>query len=160
MANMAQAVAVNGSLSSFKTASTGVPQGSVLGPLLFFIFINDLPSSLCRTLSNIYADDTVISACGSSIEQVKSDLQTDVDNIVQWFSDNKLTVSISKTNCMLSTTDRRITNGDIEFDISINGTNLVRIKSIKYIGLYIDATFPWAEDISKLCCKIASKIVK
>ena len=74
-----QSVFVNGSSSSFNDINVGVPQGSVLGPLLFLVFINDLPCCLTNTFLNIYADDTVIHACGSDINNVQQLLQRDVD---------------------------------------------------------------------------------
>ena len=80
----------NGSPSSFNDINVGVPQGSVLGPLLFLVFINDLPCCLTNTFLNIYADDTVIHACGSDINNVQQLLQRDVDIVSQWFFHNKL----------------------------------------------------------------------
>ena len=62
------------------------PQCSVLDPLIFLIFIDDLPTCLTQTSINIYADDSVSNAADSTLEQVEAVLQTDVDNIVKWFN--------------------------------------------------------------------------
>ena len=96
-----QSVFVNGSSSSFKDINVGVPQGSVLGPLLFLVFINDLPCCLNNTFLNIYADDTVIHACGSDINNVQQLLQRDVDIVSQCFFHNKQLVNELKTHCMI-----------------------------------------------------------
>ena len=73
-----QTVRVNGILSPTKPVSLGVPQGSVLGPLLFLIFINDLPTSLLNTEHNMFADDSMIYAQGTDTREVQSLLQCDI----------------------------------------------------------------------------------
>ena len=80
-----QAVSVNGDMSEFDKVLTGVPQGSVLGPIVLLIFINDLPSCLSCTACNIYADDTEIHPCGNTVDEVHRSLQIDVDRLSDWF---------------------------------------------------------------------------
>ena len=78
--NRTQAVKIDGNISSFNNLTVGVPQGSVLGPLIFLVFINDLPTGPTQTSINIYADDSVINAADSTLKRIKAILQTDVDN--------------------------------------------------------------------------------
>ena len=99
-------------MSTFDNVLTGVPQASVLGPILFLIFINDLPSCLSCTACNIYADYIEIPACGNTVDEVCRSLQIDFDKLSDWFYKNELTVNISKTSSMLLSSNRLITEHD------------------------------------------------
>ena len=148
-----QAVIVNGSLSNCANVSIGVPQGSVLGPLLFLIFINDLPKCLTRTASNIFADDTVIQAGDSSLAEVRQLglLQPDIASLADWFSINKLIVSETKCYSMLATCNRLLL--DEYLDVTINDINVNQVNSGRYLGLYPDSMLNWSDHIENLCKK-------
>ncbi len=106
LSSRTQAVASNGSMSELKPMYTGVPQGSVLGPILFLIFINDLPDCLLCTACNIYADDTELHCCGNTITEVEETLQHDVHNLGKWFHDNRLVPNGAKSYSMLTSSNR------------------------------------------------------
>ena len=80
----------------------GVPKGSILGPLLFVIYINDLPSILECCYASLYADDTVIYCYGSSSQELSDKLNRDLLAVAKWLNDQKLTLNLEKTKCMLS----------------------------------------------------------
>ena len=151
-----QTVSINGATSQSKPMSTGVPQGSVLGPMLFLIFINDLPTSLSCTASNIYADDTAIHACGRCIDDVNTLLQHDVRNITRWFRDNKLVVNFVKTFCMLTSCNPNISPNELH--VTIGDVEIEPVESIKYLGIFPDTMLSWDNHITNLCKKIAPKI--
>ena len=73
-----QTVKFDGSLSAWGSVRVGVPQGSILGPLLFSIFVNDLPSVVDHAQINMYADDTKLHCCGEDLQCVQNDLQSDL----------------------------------------------------------------------------------
>lgn len=156
LSGRSQTVAINGCMSEFKEILTGVPQGSVLGPFLFLIFINDLPDCLHRTASNMYADDTEIHASGETITEVNSILQQDVDNIAMWFYNNKLVVNSSKSYCMLVSSNRNVVSDAL--DIYVHGAKIEQVQSIRYLGLHPDSMLSWSVHIMKLCNKIAPKV--
>ena len=97
----AQVVTINGKMSNTKLIDKGVPQGSILGPLLFTIFINDFPSCLSNAFCNIFADDTMIGVSDKSITKIQQLLQNAVNEANKWFGQNKLTLNINKCNVII-----------------------------------------------------------
>ena len=95
-----QSVSVNGTYSDTSDLLLGVPQGYVLGPLLFIVFINDLPSVVHRCKIVFYADDTALFFAGRNIQTIQSALQEDLNAMGEWFSLNRLLVNCDKTNVM------------------------------------------------------------
>lgn len=99
-----QCVVFNGAFSQFMIMEKGVPQGSCLGPLLFSIFINDLPQMCSDSQILLYADDTVIYSSKRDINSIQSSLQLYFNTIQKWFSDNGLILNKSKSYSMLFST--------------------------------------------------------
>ena len=91
-----QCVFANNIVSSMANITNGVPQGSVLGPLLFLVYINDLGSVLKNTNHFLYADDTVIYCSGKNQDTIKNQLQQDLDKFGKWCKGNKLTMNTKK----------------------------------------------------------------
>lgn len=149
-------MAINGYTIQFRSISTGVLQGSVLGPLLFLVFIHDLPECLKCTASNIYADDTEIHSCGNTIPEVSSRLQQDVSNVVKWLKDNKLVLNGDKSFCMLTSSNRNIVNE--ELDVCIDGVRIEQVHGLKYLGTHPDSMMSWSSHIAKLGNKRAPKV--
>ena len=96
-----QVCVVDGYTSSAKEIVCGVPQGSILGPLMFLLYINDLPECLINTTPGMYADDTQIYASSASFSELISKLNQDLENIVKWLSHNKLQLHTKKTETNL-----------------------------------------------------------
>ena len=95
-------MALNGKFSSWKNTNSGVPQGSVLGPLLFLIFINDLSSKLEYCDINLFADDTVLLyGYGNKIDDGSIKVNMDLNNIFDWSQDWLVNFSAPKTKCMV-----------------------------------------------------------
>ena len=94
---------VNGTLSSQKLITCGVPQGSILGPLLFLICLNDLPilNGLQYSSARMFADDTTLTASGKSISELQVTINHDLANVKQWLSANKLSLNLIKTEYLL-----------------------------------------------------------
>ena len=95
-----QCVAIGKARSSLKPISSGVPQGSILGPLLLIIFMNNLPVVVSSCDIQLYADDTVAYCHGKTADEVKQKLTVGFQTVVQWFQQNRLTVNIKKTHIM------------------------------------------------------------
>jgi hypothetical protein len=156
LADRTQAVRFQNQLSDLKSISTGVPQGSVLGPILFLIFINDLPSCLRNSSCSLFADDTEIHCCGSTIEEVERLLQQDVDNITEWFRRNRLTVNSTKSFSMIFSSNKTVNNTGLRITIA---SNPIACKpSARYLGIYPDSNFSWIDHISELCKNVSPKV--
>ena len=92
---------LNGVASEWGSVTNGVPQGSILGPLMFIIFINDLPDVVEHCTVNLYADDTAIYASDEDPGTVGSELEQDLQQVANWISTNGLRMKISKTQLMV-----------------------------------------------------------
>ena len=97
LANRAQLCSVNGVLSGPKPISCGIPQGSILGPLLFLIYINDLPRSLEYSSPRMFADDITLTVSAKSIQEVEGAINHDLANVKRWPCSNKLSLNLVKT---------------------------------------------------------------
>ena len=120
-----QSVVVNGLTSDPQSICFGVPQGSLIGPLLFIIYINGLPSivSLCKI--QLYADDTLLYASSSSVTDIEFMLSEDLKHIIEWLNDNFLYLNYSKTKIMLTGTHQRLALVD-NFTVKAKDTVLSR----------------------------------
>ena len=140
----------------------GVPQGSSLGPLLFLIYINDLPNCLSHTTARMFADDTSISYASDSAEELQNVINTELKGLNDWLTTNKLSLYIVKTEFMVVGSRQRIKTLNIELDIEINGNMVNQVTSVKSLGVHLDNHLMWSEHtyIYKLCKKIAIRALK
>ena len=113
--------------SHVETIKCGVPQGSVLGPLLFIIYTNDLPGCLNLTKSILFADDTTIYLSSNNISYLYTTMNGELLKLTDWFRANKLSLNISKTNYILFTYQNRqvVTNIDLQLFRHINRKNKI-----------------------------------
>ena len=101
LTNRSQKCKMNGFVSSERPIQCGVPQGSILGPLLFLLYINDLPECLNITKPRLFADDTNLTASGDSMTDVENTVNSDLENLRNWLIANKLSLNVAKTEFML-----------------------------------------------------------
>ena len=159
LTNRKQQVAINNCKSDFKQISYGVPQGSILGPLLFLLFINDLPLYTSNVFTDLYADDTTLYDVQNSMEQIENNLQSSLNNLQIWCRSNGMILNSSKTKVMLVTTyqkRQRLTND--QFDLTYNKESLNMISNDKILGVFVDNNLTWSNHIKHLTKKIASSI--
>ena len=112
----------------------GVHQGSNLGPLLFLLYINDLPNCLKETQASMFADDTNLSCHGKSSSKVENMINTDLKNVHKWLIAKKLTLNEEKTECMLVGSRQRLQQSLNNSVIVIGNHIIQQVPVRKYLG--------------------------
>ena len=129
-----QFVSIGESNSDLLNVSCGVPQGSVLGPKLFILYVNDLCNISDRAKCFLFADDTNLLCSDTNIYQLFATVVASVlDNMCTWFAVNKLSLNVSKTCYMLFRS-----NVQIDLDLYINGARIETVEVVKFLGVIID----------------------
>ena len=156
LSNRKQYVSVNGHSSDLLDITCGVPQGSVLGPLLFLLYINDLPN-ISKVLNfYLFADDTNIYYESETLHELENTINKELNKLYLWLNVNRLSLNIDKTNYIIfhpynKPIKQRIT-------IKINKKAINEKDSIKYLGVLIDSTLSWKYHISNISKKISRSI--
>lgn len=155
--NRMQRVRYQNVLSDPNLIQTGVPQGSILGPLLFIVFINDmaLVTRNCNML--IYADDTVLFCSSKDSDEISKVLEENMELIDTWLSENILFLNKKKTECMLFGTSVRLSRVQ-NFSVSIKGSILNRVTEYMYLGIVIDEVLSWKEHVHHMLSKAGKRI--
>ena len=157
--NRKQCCKVNGHVSSMESIKYGAPQGSCLGPLLFLIYINDLPLSLKFGEVNMYADDTSISYSSDSVTNINDSVNEDLDHLKNWLEGNKLSLNVAKTQSMLIGSRSRLKkigmSENPEPALKIGEEPISMVKHTKYLGVQIDQHLLWDEHLSIITKKIS-----
>ena len=156
LSNRSQSVKYGQSVSYKLPVTMGVPQGSILGPLLFILYINDMPSLLQNAKPVIFADDTTLFVSARNVESAFGLLKQDVDRLMKWFTVNKLSLNLKKTNYMLFTTNSSIRQSSLQF--RINDTLIDRVQSCKFLGVHIDEKLSWSDHVDHVCHKLRKSI--
>ena len=150
--NRKQFVTINGFKSSLKTISFGVPQGSVLGPLLFLIYINDLNLSVKNSTVHHFADDTNLLYINKSLKLICKKVNYDLKGITDWLNANRISLNVNKTEFVIFRSPRKPI--DSEINIKLNGKHLYPSTHIKYLGVLIDEHLSWKPHIDELIKKL------
>lgn len=140
--------------SSPNRISYGVPQGSVLGPLLFIIFVNDLPSYSNFNIT-MYADDTNILTSNSSINKLSDYINSSLDKVIRWFTANKLILNLSKTNVMVFPHLIKLNIPEIKL---MHKYTITPSSTCSLLGIELDDKFSWSSHIDKLAKKLRKTI--
>ena len=154
--NRFQFVKINRSVSSKESVKTGVPQGSVLGPLLFILYINDLPLHLNNELTNnLFADDSSMHASSKSIDHLNSSLQNGLNDANTWCSKNSMSIHPEKTKSMIVTTRQKHKRAPLQLSLSLGNKKIQQVVEHKVLGVTLDANLNWHAHIDLLVKRLS-----
>ena len=143
LTNRKQTVSVDGVKASLRNINTGVPQGSILEPLLFIVYMNDLVNLNTGGQFFLYADDTVVFFRHTNIEKLQTIVDEASPKIADWLKANSLTLNTSKTVAQLHTKRK----GDLKFQVGVNGKAIKQVETVKYLGVLIDSDMKFTSPI-------------
>ena len=144
---------INGSASITQSISIGVPQGSVLGPLFFLLYINDIINCLSHSKPTLFADDTSLLLHDKNLKTVIELAENDLKNTYDWLVANQLSLSWEKTNFIIFHSPKK--KIDNVTDLKVYENSIKRVKSVKYLGMCIDEELKWDEHVNNLCSTLS-----
>ena len=130
---------IKNSFSTERLIKCGVPQDSILGPLFFLLYINDLPQCLNKTKPRLFADDTNLTASGDSITDLETAVNSDLENLRKWLIANKLSLNVAKTEFMLIGSKTMIKkNSHSRLNVFIENKQIKQVSECKTLGVIVD----------------------
>ncbi len=148
----------NGNISSdFAHVIAGVPQGSILGPTLFLLFINDLPLVVEHCSTDMFADDTTIHTSGTDPTNNNINLQADLNSIATWCEQHKMVINSNKTTSMSIGTRQKLSTVP-NLSLSLGQSQLENVTCQKLLGLNIDQNLLWTQHVDYVCSNISSRV--
>jgi hypothetical protein len=155
LANRSQYSFINDCKSSTLEVKCGVPQGSILGPLLFLIYINDLPNFSSQITSILFADDSNLFLDGPELPALETKINSELPKLVAWLQANRLSLNIGKTHTMVFS-PKKTQSSNVR--IIINGIVLETVTKTKFLGLILDNKLSWKNHALYLSNKMSKSI--
>ncbi len=152
-----QRVCINGELSEARQIDLGVPQGSILGPLLFNVYVNSLPTCIKKCRMILYADDAVLIYAASTPEGLQDAFVHDFKLMCDWYTVNRLSLNVKKTKMMLAGS-RTMLSTFQHFEFKLDGELVSRVAEFKYLGIMLDEKWNWKSHISNLSRKLGHRL--
>ena len=155
--NRKQFVEFNNVKSSYQTVKCGIPQGSILGPLLFIMYINDISNSSNLLNFILFADDTNIFYSSKDLSNAKNTLHHELEKVIDWLIANQLSLNLKKTNYIIFKPRQKKLNYH-DFSLKVKNSTIERKSNTKFLGVIIDEHLSWKEHINTVAGKISKSI--
>ena len=153
-----QLVQFKGKMSDTRSVTHGVPQGSILGPLLFILFMNDLPLYVSSEF-DMYADDSTLHAAAKTVEELEDILNQDLAHVKQWCKQNRMVANIDKTKAMIITTYQKAAKlPRCTLNVLYDNVPLENVDNEKLLGVIVDKHLTWKHHVDKTCKSISKSI--
>ena len=153
LSNRQQCVKLDGKKSSLLDISCGVAQGSILGPLLFLIYINDMKNSVKHSILHHFADDTNLLCSDKDEKNLRKKMNEDLKLISVLLCANRLSLNVDKTEFIVFRPPRKKIEN--RFTLKLNRTTIYESTKIKYLGLILDQTLSWRHHVFELRKKLS-----
>ena len=153
LTNRTQKTKVNDCISEEIEITYGVPQGSILGPLLFLVYINDMHEAVTHSLIHHFADDTNILYCNKSLKKINKYINHDLSQIVQWLRANRISLNANKTELIIFRPKNKNITKQLNFRIS--GQKINTVNKTKYLGIYLDQHLTWNFQLNQIKTKLS-----
>ena len=157
LSNRKQRVYANNTYSDYQSITQGVPQGSVLGPLFYIVYANDLAKIVKHCRLAMYADDTVLYTSHKDFDVSVRDLQEDIDSLALWCRTNGITANTDKTKVMVFGSKCSLAKLP-NFEIKFGNVPLQTVSSYKYLGLTLDSQLNYNLHVSKIISSVTGKL--
>ena len=144
LSNRQQYVSFNGNDSQPQVIKCGVPQGSILGPLLFLLYVNDIANVSSVLFMILFADDTNVFVQGKNINKMFNTMNGELQKLAEWMCINKLSLNVKKTEYIMFSLKRISVS---EKQIVLNGIPIERVKMFKFLGGLIDEHLTWDQHV-------------
>ena len=158
-----QFISLGKTTSEQLTVKQGVPQGSILGPVLFLLLVNDMPLHVQKSTMDIYADDTTLSSSSNwkTIQSLNQALSLDLCKVERWASENKMYMNMQKTKALLVAGKRlrkRIVQDSGKLEVKTDNAEIVNVKNHKLLGMIIDEDLTYEAHVDELCNKLSKQL--
>ena len=157
LTNRQQSVCISSTHSKLSTLSHGVPQGSTLGPLLFNIYINDLPLTISSALCHLFADDNTLISSGNSVFSITCNLNHALKDLFFWCIANSMMANPIKSKSMLVCTRQKRIKINDQLNLYFDQVLLPQVSSHKLLGVIIDHNLTWANHTAFISSKLSTK---
>ena len=154
--NRVQTVNVDSTLSDFRSIDIGIPQGSILGPLLFIIFVNCLPYAVSQCKTVMYADDTSLMCKAKNESDLKIQMESCLSKVAEWFQVNKLTLNVEKTKFMIFGTNKMLEKFN-DIHLTYNNCEIEKVDEFKYLGVKFDSKLSWSAHVDNVSKTISKR---